>query len=373
MHLRSFCLLVPVLSLRVLLTQSDPPQAGFLNTTTGELVTSPVKFPAFPQCAGWNLGDNGTRGQTSAVFDMNGTWFVLAEGTGCEVSTTGSLTTLFAITGPYSTGKAPLISTLANLSTTSTLANMSIAWDYTCNVVVLSREQTDSQVTYKTNQVSYYDGQQRMQADYTTEPVKCADSCWRKVAGVGGIDPGTSAGSALQSHRAGDKELNCGDACAFYSIEEQLVDEKVVLPRRLIGRSFRTGKLLVNVTDTLQVQTLTYSSPLKVFLGVGRCCKESWCDEACKDIPDQDLVLLQYVPQKQAFVFKAHIGPEIGEDPTSAIRLGVESNGNFRQTQAFIVYNNHVVTYDLTSFASTSVPLSSPQFIGAWAQTWSNQ
>jgi hypothetical protein len=237
---------------------------------------------------------------------------------------------------------------------------MSISWDYTCNVVVISREQATSEVTFKTNQVSDYDGQQRIQADYKIEPVKCTD-CWRKVGGVGGIEP-------VSTFQKGDMEANCGDACVFYSIEEYVVDDKVVLPRKLVGRSFRTGRLLANITDSLQIQTMTFVPDFKAFLGIGRCCQQSWCDTACKGIPDQDLVIFQFVPKTQSLVIKAHLGPETGDDSGSAIRLGVEVNAPYDPTTAFVMYDAKIVSYDLRSFARKDAPAKFSSFIGAWAQ-----
>jgi len=349
-------------SLRVLLTQLNPPQVGILNVTTGQLVQSPAKFPLHPGCTGWNLGGNGTRGQAFTSFDVNGSWFVLAEGTGC--SSAVPPTTLFDMIGPYSDGGRMSSHAVATLTTTSALADMSVSWDYTCNVVVLTRERGSTEVRFKTNQVSDYDGQQRMQPDYTTEPLECTD-CWRKVGGVGGIDPGFTE----KVFQKGDMEINCGDECVFYSIEEHIVDGKAVLPRALIGRSFRTGKLMVNMTDSLQIQTITMVQMSQQFLGLGRCCQESWCHSSCQGIPDQDLVLFQYVPQNRSLVLKAHLGPETGEDPSSAVRVGIEVDGFFRVTQAFVLYDGKIVSYDLKSFARNDVPLQSSQFIGGWAQT----
>jgi len=351
-------------SLRVLLTEEDPPKAGNLNVTTGKIELYPSKFPPPPSgCTGWNLGGNGTKGQTFTTFDINGSWLVLAEGTGCRSSI--PTIALIDMIGPAPPSMGLQSRIRAVLSTTSALSDMSASWDYTCNVVVVSREAGSEQVRFKTNQVSFYDGQQRMQADYKTEPVTCTD-CWRKVAGLGGIDPGAFA----KPYEKGDMEWYCGDSCVFYSIEEQLVEGKIVLPRQLVGRSFRTAQLMVNISDSFQIQTMTYVPSLLVFLGIGRCCQESWCDSACKGIPEQDLVIFQYVPKTQSLSFKAHLGPETGDDPASTIRLGVETTFQFshRSAAAFVMYDGKVISYDLKSFVRSDVFVKSPQFIGAWAQ-----
>jgi len=353
-----------VVSLRVLLTEEDPPKAGILNSTTGVLSVYKATFPAPPGgCTGWNLGGNGTRGQTFTTFDRNGSWLVLAQGTGCS----SPPISLIDMTGPYPPDRELTARLRASaIPTTSALTDLSASWDFTCNIVVLTRELGTKQVKFRTDQVSFYDGQQRMQPDFPPEPVKCND-CWKKVAGAGGIDPGPFP----KRWGRGDMEVNCGDSCVFYTLEEHVVRGKVILPRMLVGRSFRTAALMVNMTDSLQIQTMTYIPSMLMFVGVGRCCQESWCDSSCKGIPDQDLVIFQYVPKTQSLSFKAHLGPEIGDDPESTIRLGVETTG--RATRIVVMYDGKIVSYDLKSFARLDVRVKSPKFIGAWAQDYSER
>jgi len=290
----------------------------------------------------------------------------LGQGTDCKGAVP---TVLFAMAGPYSrTGKMS-IAKLAEVNTRSQLLDMNLNWDFSCNIVTVYPNVSDTEVAFKTNQVSDYDGQQRIQSDYKVEQPTCK-TCWRKVAGLGAIDFGKSFSEFGQQHGV-PQELNCGDRCPLYTLEEQLVDGVVVPPRALIGRSFRTGKLLFNITDTLQAQTMTWIPARQSYLGVGRCCTQSWCDPDCQQIPENDLVLFEYIPytaEKKSLHFRQHIGPETGIDPQSTVRLGVEVDTMWKPTSAFVLYNANVVRFDLSSFAKTEIPVRPNLFIGLWAE-----
>jgi hypothetical protein len=48
-------------------------------------------------------------------------------------------------------------------------------------------------------------------------------------------------------------------------VVEEYVDEsgKAQLPRRIVGRAYRTGKVISNITNTVDMLTFTYSAPFK--------------------------------------------------------------------------------------------------------------
>jgi len=173
---------------------------------------------------------------------------------------------------------------------------------------------------------------------------------WKKVRGPGGLD----FGSFQPNWRIG-KELYCGDDCLFYSVEEQ-IESSDILPRYFIGRTFREGIVHLNITDSVQVQSLSFNpfstsylfQPLvNQFIGIGQCCAEKWCHQDCENL-GQNLVLFSFLPSSREFTILA----EIGEMDPATIRLGVEfspaprgSNNNF---SAYVFHKSTVITFDLT-------------------------
>jgi hypothetical protein len=72
-----------------------------------------------------------------------------------------------------------------------------------------------------------------------------------------------------------------------------------VKPYRVIGRSFRTGELAVNITDSVQLRAMSYypffwNDKVKTgqFVGVGVCCHEAWCHPDCLQYQQDELVLV---------------------------------------------------------------------------------
>jgi hypothetical protein len=252
---------------------------------------------------------------------MNQTFFFFGQ-EACSTNQLGR-TILFGVMGPWcdSNGKPEVrIYSMAQISTQSYIDDLNMAWDHTCNVVVLNPTPgTNSQVIFETKQVSEYDGAVRTRPDYTIEGSgPCAD-CWRKVSGVSALDYGAHNPSWPQG-----QELNCGDSCVLYTLEEHLVNSKPVLPRVIIGRSFRTGVFMYNITDSVQIQALSWNpwilwQKTNQFIGLGICCTEKWCHPDCQGL-DGHLVFISFDP-----ITGLHVLADVAStyDPLSG-KLGVE-------------------------------------------------
>jgi len=277
-------------------------------------------------------------------FFGNSSFFFLAQ----EKCTSGNgRTVLLSTMGPFCSSRsgnsAPIIPyKVAWLDIKSHIMDVGMAWDHTCNVVVIYPEQS-----YLTDQVSAYDGAQRYQASYSIDPD------WRKVPGPGGLDAGR-----FEYPWAEYGEWNCGDACNFYTVEEMMVDDKPTLPRAFVGRSYRTGAVHVNITDSLQTRALSWNpfvayTNANQFIGLGQCCSEAWCHPDCKGIKDENMVLFSYVP---ATGFSVLV--DIGEFDAEAVHLGVEFSSApayNKPHQIYVFYQNTVITYDTVEHGSIIV------------------
>jgi hypothetical protein len=184
------------------------------------------------------------------------------------------------------------------------------------------------------------------------QKINC-DNCWRKVPGVGALD------SNFHSSWPAGEELNCGDRCLFYTAEEQVINSVPVLPRAIIGRSYRTAEVLYNTTDSVQVQTLTwnpFSSRYhhQQFIGLGICCTASWCHPDCKDKPDQ-LVILSFSSEQGFSILET-----LGAIDKDSIRMGVEfSPAPFAKTyEIYVYYQKTVLTYNLKGQDGVATGLS---------------
>lgn len=213
----------------------------------------------------------GTRGQTSTAFFVNMTWFVLGQ----ELcGTTIMRTSLFGMFG-YSESADPAVISRANRMlaqsggiaiesaaasttsasssdvqhtaagrlmfygdfaaySTSSMENWNIAWDWTCNILVICPQNVKGKTTFHTLQVSEYDSQVRPQPALLSYTTGCTD-CWVKVAGSSALQ------QQPQTTPSRTAEENCGDQCVLYVTEEYRDSDGVLgaLPQRLIGRTFR--------------------------------------------------------------------------------------------------------------------------------------
>jgi hypothetical protein len=103
--------------------------------------------------------------------------------------------------------------------------------------------------------VSEYDTQVRPQPPLLSYTTGCTD-CWVKVDGAAALQPVQQAGQSTSKQRT--EEGNCGDACVLYVVEQYIdANGARVSPRQIVGRTYRTGKVVSNVTDTVHVQTMT--------------------------------------------------------------------------------------------------------------------
>jgi len=293
------------------------------------------------------------------VFYMNQTNFF----TGQEVCSDGiRQTVVFSLIGPFCSDLEGVgIYPLYKIDPTIPLTDLNIAWDHACNLVVLQPEYLTNGTIIATKQVSEYDGQVRPQVNYGFEPINC-ENCWKKVHGFGGLDFGNW--SPLWK-----SELYCGDNCAFYTIEEQLVGGEPVSPRAIIGRSYRTDQLKINITDSIQAQTISWNPFVKYmssswtnqFVGVGICCTKSWCHADCKDL-DSHMVLFSFTPYSNPQItILADIGNEFDEDTG---RLGVEYSPIYANVprQAYVWYQKTVITFDIVVDDNTGLVLSAKPY-----------
>jgi len=247
---------------------------------------------------------------------------------------------------------------LYKIDPTIPIEQLNVAWDHACNVVVLQPLVLDNGTVITTKQVSEYDAQVRPQRDYVFDPNPC-QNCWKKAAGLGGLDFGTFAS-------IWNPELNCGDSCTFYTVEEHYVDGTLVLPRAIIGRSYRTGQLINNITDSIQAATISWNpfviftstgdASINQFLGIGICCTEKWCHPSCASL-DNHMVLFSYNPystSSEKIIILSDIGNII--DPET-IRLGVEYSPPFttQYRHAYVFYGGKIVTFDLVLDANLLV------------------
>eukprot|EP00051_Salpingoeca_urceolata_P010421 m.127499 g.127499 ORF g.127499 m.127499 type:complete len:434 (-) comp16708_c2_seq2:299-1600(-) len=337
----------------------------------------PLDMPEPSAGCSWEIA-GGTIGQTSSVFYMNQSWFVMAQ----ELCSEGQIgdTVLYDIMGPF--GNYARLVNLTILSPSMGLQkqlSFSLNWDWTCNVALVAPSgQAGGEITFQTLQVSVYDGAVRPQASFLKEPATCED-CWRKRDGPSAMDNGNGRGDF-----ADPMAINCGDSCAVYYVDDWHVGTSGPLPSRLVGRSFRLGTVLYNETAPLDIQTFTYSrldyseeAPARMFFGIGVCCVEEWCLPGCQTSGGQQ-VLFTFRPNATLPVEQTYtILAVLGQPDVTAAKLGVTFNMIYdvasdgpsdggrqaaKQGKAattseqpskddlivYVLYNGHVVTFDLS-------------------------
>jgi len=159
------------------------------------------------------------------------------------------------------------------------------------------------------------------------------------------------------------------------------VDGAAVGPRQLIGRPYRTGVLQTNITDSVQVQSLTFVSSFGLFLGVGICCTDAWCHPMCQPY-DGHFVVISFDPTTSVFAVLADIGatnqplPQAREAPTAL--LGIEYFDIFQPQVAYTLYDDYVLTYaiqqdDVTRAVTATLQGRSDKSIPAlhaWTVGW---
>jgi len=328
--------------------------------TIGE--TGPVTLPDSNCTPGWVLGD-GTRGQTSTSFYVNMTWFLLGQ----ELcGSTVKRTTLFGVFGIFPQSADPekfayrhqLLERSGGRSfetsgqtqqlsssdtpirwfgdftkySTQPLPQWNIVWDWTCNIVVIAPEVTTDTTKFATLQVSEYDLQVRPQPTLLSYDTHCTD-CWVKVPGSAALQ------QQPQTTPPRTSEENCGDQCVLYIVEQYIdaTGKTGLLRPRIVGRTYRTGQVVSNITDTVNVQTWTYGSPYAMlqtrksiassppppFFGIGICCEGAQCSAECAG-HDDSLALISY-SGLEASVDVLAILPVLSSDDgaATAISLGV--------------------------------------------------
>jgi hypothetical protein len=294
-----------------------------------------VAFPASTCTPGWSLS-NGTHGQTSSVFAMNQTVFILAQET-CTDPSTGitsyANTTVFGMfAGIFEDFAAREwwahselrmdpddfrpYAELSNL--TDNVLDMNINWDHTANVLLVAPAPPPASPDRSTPrrdgmpqrmqilEISEYDGEVRPKAVYNASPPcgypKPAGGCWGRVNGLSTVDfhsPERLAALRASRHldprplRARFREEHC-ENCSFYYLEEQIQYGTTPVEgaaRNLIGRRVQTGSVTLNITDPTNLLSLQFYVPeygvldlpqSGAFFGVGVCCELAWCPPDCE-------------------------------------------------------------------------------------------
>jgi hypothetical protein len=253
---------------------------------------------------------------------------------------------VFQLFGPYPGSNNARAIPLYDVSTDVPVMEINMNWDHTCNVVVLQPFYYPNGTLITTREVSEYDRQVRPQVNYEFDPKDC-DDCWIKVSGTSGLDFGTW-------NSIWEPELNCGASCLQYTLEDHYIKSTLTPPRRLIGRSFRLGTLGLNITDSVNIQSLNWNPLLEryyahknQFIGIGICCTETWCHPDCDGL-DSHLVLFSFIPEQtgKEIQILADIGGVVDQD---TIRLGVEFASQYMlvNPQVFVVYQQSVVSFDV--------------------------
>eukprot|EP00035_Acanthoeca_spectabilis_P003750 m.95127 g.95127 ORF g.95127 m.95127 type:complete len:445 (-) comp12319_c0_seq1:185-1519(-) len=367
---------------------------GILDAVTGKLSREgSVMVPRTTCSPGWVLGGGGTKGQTSTNFFGNGTWFLLAqEMCGERINQTA----LFGMMSFYPLGENDFAALREKESvmrwtggkllpetrheptsvysygdftkySSNTLLDWNIAWDWSCNIVVVGPSKEGPNFVL---QVSEYDAEVRPQPSLLDGKVgsDCAN-CWRKVPGFSALQPRPAPPGPSRTG-----EWSCGDTCVLHTLVEYVDESKTPVPglRRLIGTTYRTGKLSSNISDSVNLQTLTYSSPYidymrlqklgsvepslsSFFLGLGLCCTAPHCAPECAG-HDGALVLVSYAgldsPIQVLAVLPAHAGET--DVVNAAVSLGVVADPGVPwgptnlPVAARVFVNKKILTYEIT-------------------------
>jgi len=290
-----------------------------------------------PVLAVHGILDWGLEGRPLHNFTSTGHFFFTVQ----EVCDNGALgrAALLRTMSPWCNGGPNFVGNQGFLDLTESIDDLSMGWDHACNIVVILPQNRD---TYRVNQISEYDGQQRYQPSY-----QLAEG-WKKVPGVGGLDFGL-----FNPLWPNGQELYCGSQCAFYSLEE-LENVPSDTPRFLIGRNYRTGSVMLNITDTLQLQSLSWNPFLMMsnpnenqFIGIGLCCSSDWCHPDCQGKEGQ-LVLISFLPGASSVDILA----VIGDYDSTTVRLGVEFSPApvypiGTHEEAYVFHHNSIITFSL--------------------------
>ena len=235
---------------------------GAINVTTGTL--KPVRSFSLPNgsTCEW-VRMVGNPGQGTATFRRNRTFFFLAQqvcGEAKSINQTALISTFISDNGvafdrmaheniPEDHARkiggtmdqaAFFGKVFPGGAYNAPLKNWNVIWDHVCNVIVVApRTQGENIVDYETWMISEYDWEARKQ--HSLQP----PTSWTKSIGFGALDDfGVSTGGPYQ--------LNCGDNCSLYTLQD-----KAGADPRIVGRNFHTGEETSSIANSLSVKTLT--------------------------------------------------------------------------------------------------------------------
>eukprot|EP01006_Ploeotia_vitrea_P028969 TRINITY_DN61594_c0_g1_i1.p1 TRINITY_DN61594_c0_g1~~TRINITY_DN61594_c0_g1_i1.p1 ORF type:complete len:403 (-),score=36.97 TRINITY_DN61594_c0_g1_i1:163-1371(-) len=338
---------------------------GLFSPVNGSWIRTPyqLKFPPTNCLHGsWNLG-SGKRGQTSSMFYGNNSFFFLAE-QHCPKHTNITLFSQYGSNG-FLSG-----SDVGSIFPGDSLDSFNTNWDWTCNYIVQAPVMQKKDKVYHTLEISEYDGQVRPQAKETVS--LCSendDNCFKKVNGWSVLLPGmrTSYDGGFGETGRGQwkkyEEWNCGDYCAVVTPEQKMVKGKPQFPRYLVGRSFRTAKVLFNISEPVVFSSMVYNTRVpSVSLGLAMCCTEKWCLPECRTNGEMVLVAWEHNDntQKDTFTILHTLGKAKKAQETAA-RLGVEfiaTDWQAKHPQFVVYWQGEVVTFELVT-SKTKPPTAS--------------
>eukprot|EP01013_Petalomonas_cantuscygni_P008188 TRINITY_DN20902_c0_g1_i1.p1 TRINITY_DN20902_c0_g1~~TRINITY_DN20902_c0_g1_i1.p1 ORF type:complete len:478 (-),score=40.08 TRINITY_DN20902_c0_g1_i1:150-1583(-) len=292
---------------------------GLLDPTTGNHNATKLHLPPTPNAScTWRLPRSGTPGQSTAIFQMNATWLVLAQlvcagdfalahvSNAADIGMVPVQNVILIIFGPWSESLTTRVTVLADMTSmfppTVSISDFVASWDWTCNVIVSApvpaavggyvlggadvRDRigtsSASRFSVETAQVSEYDGAVRRRPPMTHFTRNCTN-CLQPIAGS------PSVVVAAERSAGWDPELNCGPWCVLVSVwHAQPAGSTGVMgsgvatwPRRLVGHRYRSGDAAFDVPDVVGVIAMSYSQSLNVTFGLGVCCDGAGCPGSC--------------------------------------------------------------------------------------------
>ena len=338
--------------------KDDLLQIGSLNISTGVYTWTPDAGIQLPKHDGCEWAIQGTEGRGTATFHSNRSFFFLAQQTCASSNNDVSINQtilshsplawfydgeefIYNTTDPFDKAgrsnpdevrNASIIKSFPGADYNLSLDHWNLAWDHACNLITIAPRETNSSRFFETWMISEYDGQARPQKKAAVEEPRDGD--WHRSKGsMGALDGyGVTVG--------GPYEANCGANCSFFSVEASAAHPE---NSRIVGRNFHTGKVLSNISNTVDIRTLTSPSEWWgtaynnfVMLGLGVCHGNSTdvsdMADYCMQARDGDIVLVAYGGSGKG---RAALTPLVTvsstDDPSSkdTLRLGVVALGPY--------------------------------------------
>ena len=333
-------------------------RAGLLDPGTGLLQLDALALPkTHNKSCSWDLL-RGTAGQSSAVFYQNSSLFAVAQQVCNRTTSSGKkessiigthILAFFAngagarLLDREGSNNLTAMAAAAEGGASKALAQLHIAWDFVCNLIVTLANTTSVAAGYPRNtsfaraEVSEYDGEVRplpAGGNETDGFEGCGHGCWKRVSGVGGLSARRDWGAWRSMENAGGErpeEATCKEDCAVYHIESWWNAYEEVGPRRIIGRGLHNLTVLSNGTEPTLLRTMSWLPPnetqrskgyLGTFLGLGECCELRDCPPECEGHGGQLSIVSYYPGSYSPRVVLPLVGTTAATDEL-ATRMGV--------------------------------------------------